>query len=113
MFLKLIPLRVWLFAAVLAVIAGAGWWALKTHDALQAAEAQAVLFKEQLKDARHALELERARSQADQAVIEREQTDAQSRQDALDALLDSIGSADATQDAPVAPVLLDALRGLK
>lgn len=113
MILKLIPLRVWLFAAVLAVSAGASWWTLKTHDALQAEKARSALFEKQAADAKLAVEIERARSNADMLPVQQEQTDAKSRQDALEAMLEAISSADGTQDAPVAPVLLDALRGLK
>ncbi|WP_347139984.1 hypothetical protein [Paracoccus sp. SSK6] len=112
-FLRLIPLRAWFIVAAVAAAAALTWWGVGVYEAGKAAMAQVVVLQRDLAAANLALELERARAALDASAVA-DEADAQlARQDALDTLLEDIDRAPSSADAPVAPVLRDALRSLK
>jgi len=113
MLLRLIPLRAWFAIAGVAVLAAIAWWGIGVYQAGQAALAQVVVLQQELAAANLALELERARAAVDAVAVAEEAEAVRTRQDAVDAILEEIDRAPVENDAPVAPVLRDALRSLK
>lgn len=111
--LKLIPLRAWLAAGLIAIVAAVAWWGVGVYRDGQEAQAQVLVLQREVAAAQAALALERARTAADTAAVEEEAAAEQARQATIDAILDSINRYDPASDAPVAPVLLDTLRSLK